>query len=55
LAIPIHWGTYYPWHLGVRGLPSWLDAPPLTFRADAATVAADVEVRILRPGERTKI
>ena len=55
IAIPIHWGTYYPWHLGVRKRPKWLDTPPLTFKTDAAAVAAAVEVRILRPGERTTI
>ncbi len=55
IAIPIHWGTYYPWHLGVRGRPAWLDTPPLSFKDEAATVARDVDVRILRPGERTTI
>jgi L-ascorbate metabolism protein UlaG (beta-lactamase superfamily) len=55
IAIPIHWGTYYPWHLGLRGPPSWLDTPPLTFKDAAAAVAPDVDVRILRPGERTSI
>jgi L-ascorbate metabolism protein UlaG (beta-lactamase superfamily) len=55
IAIPIHWGTYFPWHLGLRRPPGWLDTPPLTFKDAAAAVAPDVDVRILRPGESTTI
>ena len=55
IAIPIHWGTYYPIHLSATGRPAWLDTPPETFRAEAAAVAPATEVRILRPGERTEI
>ena len=31
LAIPIHWGTYYPIHLGLRGPPGFLTTPPALF------------------------
>ena len=31
LAIPIHWGTYYPVHLGLRGPPGFLETPPPLF------------------------
>ncbi len=31
LAIPIHWGTYYPIHLGLRGPPGFLSTPPALF------------------------
>ena len=31
LAIPIHWGTYYPVHLGLRGPPGFLQTPPPLF------------------------
>lgn len=55
LAIPIHWGTYYPLHLAATGRPAWLDTPPESFRTEAAATAPGVEVRILRPGERTAI
>ena len=55
IAIPIHWGTYFPWHLGLRRPPGWLDTPPLTFKDAAAAVAPEVDVRILRPGERTTV
>jgi L-ascorbate metabolism protein UlaG (beta-lactamase superfamily) len=55
IAIPIHWGTYYPWHLGLWGRPAWLDTPPQTFKTDTAAIAPAVDVRILQPGERTTI
>ena len=45
-AIPIHWGTYAPWRSATPD-----DAPARTFADAAATLAPDVEVRILRPGE----
>jgi len=53
LAIPIHWGTYYPVHLGLMGVPAFLGTPPATFVADAAALAPDVAVRVLQPGEST--
>ena len=28
VAIPIHWGTYFPLHLGLRGVPAFLDCRP---------------------------
>jgi L-ascorbate metabolism protein UlaG (beta-lactamase superfamily) len=51
VAIPIHWGTYFPIHLGLRGAPRFVDLPPAEFVAAARTTAPDVEVRVLRPGE----
>jgi L-ascorbate metabolism protein UlaG (beta-lactamase superfamily) len=54
LAIPIHWGTYAPWHWRLTRHETSSREPEVAF-ADAATlVAPDVEVRILRPGERTE-
>jgi L-ascorbate metabolism protein UlaG (beta-lactamase superfamily) len=55
VAIPIHWGTYHPLFPGTARRPAWLYKPAETFRAEAATSAPDVEVRILRPGERTAV
>ena len=49
--IPIHWGTYFPIHLGLKGKPAFLDMPPLEFEAALRTAAPDVELRVLRPGE----
>jgi L-ascorbate metabolism protein UlaG (beta-lactamase superfamily) len=46
VAIPIHWGTYAPWEA-----PTGDDAPARTFAGLAGTIAPDVEVRVLRPGE----
>jgi len=55
IAIPIHWGTYFPLDTGLRGAPDFLDAPPEEFRAVMREVAPDVEVRVLRPGDQTDI
>jgi L-ascorbate metabolism protein UlaG (beta-lactamase superfamily) len=51
VAIPIHWGTYFPIHLGLRGAPRFLGLPPAEFLAAAGEVAPDVEVCVLQPGE----
>lgn len=53
LAIPIHWGTYAPWHWRLSGHQPPHEDPAAEFAAAAALVAPDVDVRILRPGERT--
>lgn len=52
LAIPIHWGTYAPWHWRLSRREPSLE-PEAAFAAAAALVAPDVDVRIIRPGERT--
>jgi L-ascorbate metabolism protein UlaG (beta-lactamase superfamily) len=50
LAIPIHWGTYFP--RGLRSfLPRLLHHPPRAFANYAAHTAPDVQVHILEPGE----
>jgi len=51
LAIPIHWGTYYPIHLGLMRVPGFVDVPPLEFVAATTETAPDVEVRVLQVGE----
>jgi L-ascorbate metabolism protein UlaG (beta-lactamase superfamily) len=49
IAVPIHWGTFYP-----RGLARYkghrLTDPPHEFAAAVAELAPDVEVRVLAPG-----
>jgi L-ascorbate metabolism protein UlaG (beta-lactamase superfamily) len=50
-VVPIHWGTYFPAGLG-RGGHMTLEAPPHEFVRHAAELAPDVDVRVLRPGER---
>jgi L-ascorbate metabolism protein UlaG (beta-lactamase superfamily) len=50
LAIPIHWGTFAPWRA-----PGADDAPAQAFARAAAEQAPEVEVRILRPGERCEL
>jgi L-ascorbate metabolism protein UlaG (beta-lactamase superfamily) len=53
IAVPIHWGTYYPAHVGITSPPSFLDSPPDEFVAHAAEIAPEVEIRVLRPGTST--
>jgi L-ascorbate metabolism protein UlaG (beta-lactamase superfamily) len=54
LAIPIHWGTLFPWGLHrVGGRGALLSQPPREFAREAQRVAPDVEVRVLEPGEST--
>jgi L-ascorbate metabolism protein UlaG (beta-lactamase superfamily) len=51
VAVPIHWGTYSPIHLGLRGAPRFLELPPAEFVVAARELAPEVEVRVLQPGE----
>jgi L-ascorbate metabolism protein UlaG (beta-lactamase superfamily) len=49
LAVPIHWGTFYP--AGLRRLrPEPLVDPPLEFARLARPLAPEVDVRVLPPG-----
>jgi L-ascorbate metabolism protein UlaG (beta-lactamase superfamily) len=54
-AIPIHWGTYYPIHLGMQGPPGFLSTPPALFETAAREYAAGTTVCVLSPGEQTEI
>jgi L-ascorbate metabolism protein UlaG (beta-lactamase superfamily) len=51
IAVPIHWGTYHPLHLGLREAPRYLSEPAERFVQAAAEAAPDVEVRVLGLGE----
>jgi L-ascorbate metabolism protein UlaG (beta-lactamase superfamily) len=53
VAIPIHWGTYFPAHRGLRRLPAFVDAPAAEFASRMAEAAPKTEARVLRPGEET--
>jgi len=54
VAIPIHWGTLFPFALDrLRGKAPLLSDPPREFARAAARLAPDVEVRVLQPGEAT--
>jgi L-ascorbate metabolism protein UlaG (beta-lactamase superfamily) len=50
VAVPIHWGTFFP-----AGLARWRGAalvdPPRAFARHAAELAPRVEARVLAPGE----
>jgi L-ascorbate metabolism protein UlaG (beta-lactamase superfamily) len=54
VAIPIHWGTLYPRQLH-RIWKSPLTEPGDRFATHAARLAPDVDVRVLRPGERALV
>jgi L-ascorbate metabolism protein UlaG (beta-lactamase superfamily) len=50
IAVPIHWGTFFPVGLEVlRG--SALVEPPRVFARHVAELAPEVEVRVLAPGD----
>ena len=53
IAIPIHWGTYRPLHLGAKA--KFLTSPGEDFVREAASLAPEVDVRVLRPGERLEL
>lgn len=55
IAVPIHWGTYHPLHMGLREVPAFLREPPLRFLEAAAAAAPGVEVRVLEPGESLEL
>jgi L-ascorbate metabolism protein UlaG (beta-lactamase superfamily) len=50
MAVPIHWGTLYPFGLS-RLKPDPLRAPPEHFAAVMSELAPQVEARVLAPGE----
>jgi L-ascorbate metabolism protein UlaG (beta-lactamase superfamily) len=50
IAVPIHWGTFYP-RLLERYKPDRLTDPPHEFAAAVAELAPDVDVRVLTPGQ----
>lgn len=54
LAVPIHWGTFYPFGLA-RVWPHPLGDPPREFAREVARAASQTEVRILAPGEVTEL
>jgi L-ascorbate metabolism protein UlaG (beta-lactamase superfamily) len=54
VAIPIHWGTFYPFALA-RIWPHPLGNPPKDFAREVARVAPATEVRIVAPGEVTAV
>lgn len=51
IVIPIHWGTYFPIHLGLKGQPGFVDLPPLAFRAALNEKAPESELCVLQVGE----
>ena len=54
LAVPIHWGTFYP--AGLRRLrPEPLRKPPREFARLASRAAPEVEVRVIPPGSETEL
>jgi L-ascorbate metabolism protein UlaG (beta-lactamase superfamily) len=52
MAIPIHWGTFYP---RARRMGDRLTAPPREFAERVAALAPEVIVRVLAPGESLEL
>jgi L-ascorbate metabolism protein UlaG (beta-lactamase superfamily) len=55
VVVPIHWGTYFPLHLGLRRAPPFVTAPAALFVRAVAVAAPEVEVRVLAPGDETPL
>jgi L-ascorbate metabolism protein UlaG (beta-lactamase superfamily) len=55
LVVPIHWGTYFPIHLGLVGKPGFVDLPPAEFAAALQEKAPDIRATVLRPGESLEL
>ena len=53
IAVPIHWGTFFP-QLMHLWKPDRLTGPPQEFAAAVAELAPEVEVRVLPPGGSTR-
>lgn len=54
LAIPIHWGTFFP--IGLNWImPRMLQQPPRMFASFAEKLAPEVAVRILEPGQSLRL
>jgi L-ascorbate metabolism protein UlaG (beta-lactamase superfamily) len=54
MAVPIHWGTLYPFGLA-RARPDPLRSPPREFTAWMRELAPQVEARVLEPGEAVSL
>jgi L-ascorbate metabolism protein UlaG (beta-lactamase superfamily) len=50
IAVPIHWGTYYPVQSTRMSPPDYLTEPVETFQRAVAELAPDVEIRVLPVG-----
>jgi L-ascorbate metabolism protein UlaG (beta-lactamase superfamily) len=55
VVVPIHWGTYFPIHLGLLRRPEFIALPPAQFLAALEKTAPDVEVRVLQPGQGAEL
>jgi len=53
IAVPIHWGTYRPLHLSARS--KFLSDPAEAFVNEASELAPEVQVEVLRPGDRLQL
>lgn len=54
VAVPIHWGTLHPLGMGWTK-PKFLEQPPLQFAQHAAELAPDVQIKIIRVGQRSQL
>lgn len=55
VVVPIHWGTYFPIHLGLAGRPRFVGLPPLEFVTAMQERAPDIPVAVLKPGESLEL
>ncbi len=50
VVVPIHWGTYFPFHSSLRKIPAFLDEPAEEFASRMRESAPEIEVHVLEPG-----
>jgi L-ascorbate metabolism protein UlaG (beta-lactamase superfamily) len=55
IAVPIHWGTYAPWHRSIFGVPSFVRPPAQAFERAVRERAPGIDVRVLEPGESLEL
>ena len=55
LVVPIHWGTYFPIHLGLAGRPAFVSVPPIEFATALREKAPDTRVEVLQPGQSVEL
>jgi L-ascorbate metabolism protein UlaG (beta-lactamase superfamily) len=55
LVVPIHWGTYFPIHLGLTGRPGFVDVPPVEFLAALREKAPEARAEVLQPGQSLEL
>jgi L-ascorbate metabolism protein UlaG (beta-lactamase superfamily) len=49
-VVPIHWGTFFPFHSSLRKRPAHIDVPAAEFASRMSEAAPEIAVHVLEPG-----